>query len=826
MGTQSRHLGKRQGSRPTKGLSASVSAIALLCGLACTVSTTSAQENTGAAVSARGNVAFNIPAQNLNSAILAFADRSGIQVFYDVSRVSGLRSAAVSGSYSNEEALSRLLAGTGVSYTFSSANRVSLNVPGTTDGAALRSDGSTVLDTITVQTQGAVTEGTGAYTADWMRTANGLALSQKDTPQSTSVVTRQMMDDRNENSIKDVLENATGITTNQAETDGFNFYSRGFVIDNYQYDGVPTTLDATYQYGDGVADTIIYDHVEVVRGATGLLTSVGEPGASINFIRKRPTDEFQGSITGLIGINQNYRTELDLSGPLNSDGSVRGRFVGALQTKEDTIDFYSNDKNVFYGVVEADVGDSTRVTIGASRQETNAEGTMWGGLPAFNNNGELIDWAKGSGLGTDWTGWDTVATDIFSSIDHTFDNGWEAHVSYSYQKNKFDAPLLFLYGNPDPTTGLGLSALGAHFIGEREQHALNARLNGDYELFGQTHEFVVGAYASQAKGHIDRYAPTGAMATVGDVFNWDPSYAAPVWSTTPMATWDTEVRQAAIYGATRINATDQLAITLGARVNYWDGFNDNTYNFYDYKFSGVVSPYAGVSYELTDQLTAYASYTSIYKPQQFEDINGKYLDPVYGHNYEVGLKGSFLDDRLKASAAIFQTNQKDLAEYVGYDAVTQRSYYRSIDGTTTRGFELEVAGEVLDGWNVFGGFTYRSSKDNLGNKVQTFQPQSVLKLGSTYELTGVLDGLTIGGAMRWQSKTENLANYSSTPASITQDPYAVFDLMASYEFDEQTSLKVNVSNVFDKRYYRTMGFYDSVFYGDGRAATVTLKRTF
>ncbi len=769
-------------------------------------------------------VRFDIPAQPLASAISAFMRASDWDVGFTSSAVAGKRSTAVSGSMQPTQALDALLAGTGIRASISGPSTAALVVQTTSEAPA--TNGETVLSTITVQGQGAVTEGTGAYTADWMRTANGLAISQKDTPQSTSVVTRQMMEDRGENSIKDVLENATGVTTNQFETDRFNFYSRGFVIDNYQFDGVPTTLDATYQYGDGVADTVIYDHVEVVRGATGLLTSVGEPGASINFIRKRPTHEFQGSITGMAGTNQNYRTELDLSGPLNADGSVRGRFVGALQTKEDTIDFYSTDKNVFYGVVEADLTDATTVTLGASRQNTDAEGTMWGGLPAFDSNGDLIDWPKGAGLGTDWTGWETIATDVFATIDHTFDNGWEAHVSYSYQSNDFDAPLLYLMGNPDPVTGLGLTTLGAHFIGEREQHALNARLNGDYELFGRTHEFVVGASASRATGNVYRYAPVGVMAAVGNIFEWDGSYPEPVWDTSPMATWDTEVRQAAVFGATRIHATDELAITLGARINYWDGFNDNTYNFYEYKFSGIVSPYAGITYDLNDNLTAYASYTSIYKPQQYEDINGNYLDPVYGHNYEVGLKGSFFEDRLKASVAVFQTNQKDLAEYVGYDAGSGRSYYRSIDGTTTKGIEFEVAGEVADGWNVFGGFTYRSSKDNLGAKVQTFQPQSVLKVGTTYRLPGAWDAVTVGGSMRWQSKTENVGYYSSAPSSITQDSYAVVDLMMSYKFDEQTTLKLNVNNVFDERYYRTMGFYDSVFYGDGRSGTLTLKRTF
>src|SRR5690606_19508047 len=139
---------------------------------------------------------------------------------------------------------------------------------------------------------------------------------------------------------------------NQTETDRLSFYSRGFQIDSYQYDGVPTTLDSTYQYGDGTLDTVIYDHIEVVRGATGLMQNTGEPGASVNFIRKRPTSEFKGYISGLAGTESNYRTELDVGGPLNKEGTVRGRIVGALQTRKDTIDLYKQEKNVIYGVVE------------------------------------------------------------------------------------------------------------------------------------------------------------------------------------------------------------------------------------------------------------------------------------------------------------------------------------------------------------------------------------------------------------------------------------------------------------------------------------------
>ena len=140
---------------------------------------------------------------------------------------------------------------------------------------------------------GATTEGSGLYTADWMRSANGLVLSQRDTPQSTSVITRQQMDDRAIGSVRDVMENATGMNVQQAESERLTYYSRGFSMDTFQFDGVVKPLNSLYQFGEGNLDPAIYDHVEIIRGATGLMSGTGNPGGSVNFIRKRPTREFQ-----------------------------------------------------------------------------------------------------------------------------------------------------------------------------------------------------------------------------------------------------------------------------------------------------------------------------------------------------------------------------------------------------------------------------------------------------------------------------------------------------------------------------------------------------
>ena len=170
---------------------------------------------------------------------------------------------------------------------------------------------------------GATTEGSGLYTADWMRSANGLVLSQRDTPQSTSVITRQQMDDRAIGSVRDVMENATGMNVQQAESERLTYYSRGFSMDTFQFDGVVKPLNSLYQFGEGNLDPAIYDHVEIIRGATGLMSGTGNPGGSVNFIRKRPTREFREAKVSA-GSHDTYRGEIDLSTPFNASGSVRG----------------------------------------------------------------------------------------------------------------------------------------------------------------------------------------------------------------------------------------------------------------------------------------------------------------------------------------------------------------------------------------------------------------------------------------------------------------------------------------------------------------------
>ena len=676
---------------------------------------------------------------------------------------------------------------------------------------------------------GTTTEDSGSWTTEWMRSATGLVLSQKETPQSTSVITDAQMKDRYITTIPEVMSAATGITVQAFESDRVNYYSRGFQIDAYQFDGVPLPQEGTFDFGDNDPDMVLYDHVEIVRGATGLMQGAGEPGASINYIRKRPTSFLRRETAAAIAYPLGARVEADVAGPLNESGTVRGRLLGAIDSREGTLDGYSKDKYVGYGALEIDLTDQTLLNLGLSYQATRTDNVTWGGLPPFDSNGDLIDWPWGFNLGADWTYLDTDRSEAFASIEHVFDNGWTGRLTATNIQNDSDMELAWISGIPDAETGLGMSSWAAKYKGDASSNTLNGVLNGDFDAFGRQHQFVIGAMASDTKGTYRGYpVDVATLAPVGDVFDYRQNLPRPTFGAEANYHFSSEAKQYGVYGAAQIRATDQLALIGGLRASWWDGKETQDGDVFEYDYSGILTPYAGFTYDITDVYTAYGSVTSIYKPQLYQDLAGNYLDPAMGWNYELGVKAGFFGGALYASAAVFQTDQEDVANYLYFDPVLNRSVYESIPGTKTRGFELELAGAINEYWNASLGYTYRYSEDNDGEELYTDQPRNTLKAATDYRIPGFLqERLTIGGAMRWQSGTESMVFESDfEQPSVPQDPYAVFDLNANYDLTEQTVLTLSVNNVLNEKYYATTGFYDTVVYGEGISAELMLRARF
>lgn len=161
-----------------------------------------------------------------------------------------------------------------------------------------------------------------------------------------------------------------------------------------------------WNFGDATEDTAIYDRIEVVRGAAGLMTGAGDPGASVNMVRKRAeSKQFTGNVNASYGSWNNQRYVADLSAPLNSDGSVRGRVIAGYQDQDSWLDRYGKRKKFLYGVMDADLTERTTLSLGWDYQQTKTANPTWGGLPALYSNGSRTHYDRNVNTSADWTGY-------------------------------------------------------------------------------------------------------------------------------------------------------------------------------------------------------------------------------------------------------------------------------------------------------------------------------------------------------------------------------------------------------------------------------------
>ena len=700
-------------------------------------------------------------------------------------------------------------------------------------GPAYAQDSSlaTEEDEVSIQERIVVTD---SYTInEQIDTATGLGLTLRETPQSVSVVTAQQILDQNLDTVADVIVGATGVSVNEVDDVRNTFNARGFEITNYQVDGVPLAWTLAGGAGETMADVSIYERVEIVRGATGLLTGAGDPSASINLVRKHANSEtLQGYVAGSFGSWNTWQVSGDIAGALAGDGKIRGRLVAKYEEGESYIDLFEDQKLVLYGVVEADLTDRTLLRVGASHQDESPTAPAWGALPSFFSDGTFAEWPVSKTASADWTYWDTQNQNIYASLSHEFTNGWELVANYNWLRNAQQTEILYLYGLVDPVTGEGLFSYPYKDDGESVQNSFDIQLKGNYGLFGRTHDFVVGALHSDQDRDNTTFAAL-AFPPSGNFITWDGSaYPYPGFSDQGSLDVDEEVTQTGFYGATRLNLTDALKVIAGGRLSSYDRAGYNFGPEFDFGDDNVFVPYAGLLYDFNDNHRVYASYTEIFQPQDARDRNGDFLDPIVGTNYEIGLKSAFFGDALQTSLALFQIKQDNLAQpdpgffIPGVNPPAQAS--RAAEGTTSEGFELEVIGRPVEGWNLSFGYSVFDATDAAGDDVNTDHPRQLLNLFTTYSFSNALDGLVIGGGVNWRSKnySDSINSVSGQPFRFQQDAFALVSLMARYEFTDQLSLQANVENLTDEKYYSQIGFYEQYRYGAPRNYTVSLKYAF
>ncbi|MDR6713555.1 outer membrane receptor for ferric coprogen and ferric-rhodotorulic acid [Pseudomonas hunanensis] len=787
-----------------------------------------------ATASQRQQIDWNIAPGPLAPALDQMARQGGLNLSFDANSLQGKTTGGVQGRHDSAQALSILLQGSNVQVQQESDTSFLL-IPAIDVGSAMELGATS----ISSNRLGETTEHSGSYTTGAV-TIGKTPQSIRRTPQSVTVVTRQRIEDQNITNLTNLLEQTPGVVVNMTDSERVQYYSRGYSIDAIQYDG------ATVVQGSGngsfiQSDSAIIDRAEILRGATGMLRGAGNPSGTVNLVRKRPTAEFQGEGSVTLGSWDAQRYVADLSGPLTETGNVRGRVIAVHDDKDLFQSSRHERKDVFYGVLAFDLNDSTTLTTGLEWTKLDATGA-WGNLPA-DYDGSPLRLGRSTYLGADWNRWDRSNLQTFAELERRFDNDWKLKLmaqrthfeldDHGFKQTYFTRAA----GNANPTNNPYLMSyqVTEGDGGESIQNNLSATLNGPFELLGRSHELMLGVERIRN----DSYASATNYVASGlfDIREWDPktSLAEPDINILahPVRTRTT---QEAAYATWRISLADPLTAIIGARSNWYDYEQENNLKA-NGKFSvdNKIVPYGALIYDLNDNFSTYASYTEIFNPQTATDVSGSVLAPTTGEAYETGIKGEFYDGRLNTSLAFFRIYQvgnalDDLSGPNPCPPNYTSGYCKVASGKNrSQGFELEISGEVLPGWNVSGGYTYNTTKQlkdtlsNTGNAIRTTDPKRMLRLFTSYRLPGELEAWTIGGGVQAQSDIYN----RSGNAVATQSGYAVYNAMVNYRFNEHYTLQLNANNLFDKKYYRQVAPTPTGYYwGDPRNVSVTLRGTF
>lgn len=690
---------------------------------------------------------------------------------------------------------------------------------------------SVTLDAITVEASSVSnSEDTDDYVYERASSATGLTLTSKETPQSVTTITNQQIEDQNLETVNDVIRNTPGISGAKIDGGRNSASARGFSIDQYKIDGQDVDFVSQWSSGESLASTSIYDRVEVVRGAAGLTTGSGQPSASINLVRKRADSRTpEATVTATADQYGKYGATLDASAPLSEDGDVRGRFIAEYQDGDTYIDREDKQLGLFYGVLDADISDDTTLSVGASYQDNVQNSTMWGALPAYFSDGSKAEWDVSKNASVDWVKWNSTNQTYFGTVTHNFNNDWRFELKGSHSENESKDKLFYLSGNTvDQYTGEGLSVYNGRYESERTQDNVQASVDGYFDAFGQTHEVRFGASYNKNDLTAYSYTATPNFGPIDNFLEWDGNYAEPEWSDKSLSTQLT-TKETSLFASGRLQLADPLALILGTRVTDYEYEGVNFGTDIDVSHDAVWVPYVGVTYDIDDNHTLFASYTSIFEPQTEVDVNNNYLDPIDGDNYELGIKSSNDDGTVQGQFSVFRIKQDNLAQVdgnntvIGVTPITEA--YIEAEGATSTGIDVEVTGKITPEWQTSIGYTQFIAEDKYGDAVNTGYADRLLKLFTTYDMSNWIPGLTVGGGVNWSDDRYTLMTNpaSSLEEKYTQDAVTLVNLMARYDVNEQLALQLNVDNLFDEQYVDSASF-DQISYGD--PLTVSGKITY
>lgn len=804
-------------------------------------------------------VQVDVQAQPMIDALNQLATQTGVRIVFYTEVTSGVTAPRLVGSYTPEEALRELLKTSDLEYTFTNSRTVEIRSAnkGLRPTAQASEDGTIRMAQaksnapLEVHTASSA-RGTSTASADDQvgreevdevvvrGTLDLLSFGKEEQtlrniPQSVSILTRQRMDDQNISTVEQALNNTVGIFAHDQGDGGgsVNAYARGNLM-GAQFDGVAGSRSVAM--GDSQFDLAIYDRIEVLRGPAGLATGVGELGGTVNMIRKRPRGQLGGAAAVTVGSWNNLHGDVDFTGPLNASGSLRARAVLAGENRDYFYDRADKQSGTAYGIVEFDLTPATTMGLSVGVQRTKLTPTTGQPLYLYSDGTySLLGAPRSVNLVTDWSEVKRNIDEQVLDLVHRFGNDWKLKVNANRRSSLLDYRTAEPSSPVDPATD-EVDFWAANWAIDYDSFGLDINVSGPLELFGRRHEVLLGFNVDD----FDRAIPWGG-ASLGSLNAFNPGVDA---SVTPVRTFSlgSKVNQHGFYGMVRISLLDPLSLILGGRLSdYSDaarGFApiDTPAPWEDgLSVHGEFTPYAGVVWDISRQFSWYGSYTEVFQPQGEFDYQGRLLDPRVGYQVETGVKGEHFGGRLNTSLAVFRLRDSNRATPdidPAHPCFNGGVCYTAAGLIETEGWETEIVGRPLKGWDLMLGYTAYKQTDALtGEAFNTRIPDHVLKLWSNYRFDGTvlgsaLQGWNVGVGLHTQNRVY-VTEGAPAVTIVEGGGYTVADVQVGYRVNSKVRATLTVSNLFDREYLAAVWGPDGRnMYGAPRSAMLAVRAEF
>lgn len=791
-------------------------------------------------------IALNIPAQPLSDALNSLAHQSNVQVVFYSNLGQGLTAQRLEGTFTVREALDQLLAKTDLTYEFVDGGVVRILPKQTTSGVGRSSTAGGLGDTV----EEVLVFGT---LENRLSAGSKSGLSLRETPKSVTLVTRERIEAQNLTSLNDALNQTTGVTLASYTSVNTYFFSRGFRVQTLQFDGGAPA----YEGGYGLfltPDTAVYDHIEMLRGVDGMYSGAGEPGGVINLVRKRAqsTPEVKTSLS--VGSWNRYRGEFDLTGPITEDGRLRGRVVAAHESKNYFYDRAESSKSVFFGTGEYDITPSTLLIVGASYERRKEDGYFTWGFPRYTD-GRALGLPTSTAFNPEWAHWYLTNQEVFLRAEQKYGDTGVVKLNLTRFAQKSELRQFVNYGAVDPITLTGTVSYAGGADYDSAQNLLDLSFNGTVSLFGLEHRYTFGADYSDVDGGGQKDYTLLGYEYPGpaiNVFDFDPNdYPEPTARLSGYYPENGQTQQG-FYATVGLQLAEPLRLTLGGRYGEFRferiyrsvaadgtvGAPSRTY----YKDSKFI-PSVALSFDFARDWSAYVSYAETFKSQgSFLSASGSSLTPVTGDSLELGIKGEIAG--VNASAAVYRVTRigqgvRDPAYPATPGSNGSSCCYVQQADVTSEGFDAELSGTMLPGWQLFAGYTFNSNRYDgdsrglysAGAYFLNITPKHMLKMWTTWRLPGELSRWTVNGGVVTQSESYVTGTALATAGGTTYVPYrfaegayAILNASVQYELSERWSVGLYGDNLSNKTYIQKVGLpYSENIYGTPRSFMLTLR---